>query len=240
MQPLTTRRCCINNGCTDFNDLVIEAVGGGRPSLVSVTEGMFCGGAKIVFVGDQVSGVSITQNEFMGGGRETNDGDCTNNDALSLTHGVPCGSWDTVAGASVSSFGPDTVIIADNLAHSSGAKPTQYQRVTRMTRSQVLTNATEVTFAVNAPPNTPGYWLYPGVPLTHIQHSFTSATDWLDSPMVARCGCVDNVDPVARPRIVQPCACPIGKNETLAVIVGLKPGSAPVSGSVTLTIDQGP
>ena len=48
----------------------------GRPSLVSITDGMFAGGAKIVFVGARVSGVSIKNNLFMGGGREKGDGDC--------------------------------------------------------------------------------------------------------------------------------------------------------------------
>jgi hypothetical protein len=202
---------------------------------------MFMGGAKIVFVGERVSGVSITQNSFGGGGREKNDGDCANNYPLSLTHGVPCGSWDTVAGGGVRSFGPDPVIIADNLAPGSGAKPAANQRVTRMTRTLALANSTEFIFMVNAPPNTPGYWLYPGVPVVHIQHSFRSASDWLESPMVARCGCFDNLaSPSAPPHMVEACACAAGKNETLAVIVGLKPGSAPVSGSVTLTLDQGP
>ena len=209
--------------------------------MVSITDGMFAGGAKIVFVGARVSGVSITNNLFMGGGREKGDGDCANNDALSLTHGVPCGSWDTVAGGSVSSFGPDPVIVADNLAPGSGAQPAQNQRVTRMTRTLALTNATEVTFRVNAPPNTPGYWLYPYVPVTHMQHSFASTTDWLESPMVARCGCVDHsAAPSAPPRVAQPCACPAGKNQTLVVVVGVKPGSALLSGSVTLTLDQTP
>ena len=59
--------------------------------------------------------------------------------------------------------------------------------------------------------------------------------------MVARCGCFDNAVPTtAPPRTVAVCACEFGKDETLAVIVGLKLGSAAVSGSVTLTLDQTP
>lgn len=108
-----------------------NSLDGRAHSMVTVTNGFFQGGSKVVFMGGTVSGVSITNNIFGGGGRETTDGDCTNNDPESLTHGVACGSHDSVAGGSVHSFGPDPVIIADNLPPTPAAATKQNQRVTR-------------------------------------------------------------------------------------------------------------
>ena len=236
-------------GCyLDFNDLVIEQLGPVEQlGSVVVSDGFFMGGAKIVIHLQEglpdgaLPGLLVVDNVFASVGRERENGDCVRNDATSLTHGIPCGSHDTVAqSGQIFSFGQ--VTIDRNLADGG-----YNDRVSRMTATQTSTLATEFVFKVNAPPNTPGRWLFPGVPVVHIQHSFSSATDSLASPMVARCGCL--AAGVGTPRVVECGGRQMGslgralggecsKNEVLAVLVQVKPGDPAVNGSVTLSVDQ--